>query len=92
MPEIGQALSTYEACVQFKPALLSIGKFDDWEAFTYQSNGAPVCYVFSSPTKSESEKKIAKRDPMHKFSVPQPLHSPRINTDSTDQNHAFHGF
>jgi len=44
---------------------VSIGKFDDWEAFTYQSNGAPVCYVFSSPTKTESEKKIAKRDPVY---------------------------
>ncbi len=44
---------------------VSIGKFDDWEAFTYQSNGTPVCYVFSSPKKTESDKKIAKRDPVY---------------------------
>jgi hypothetical protein len=43
----------------------SLGKFDDWEAFTYQSNGAPVCYVFSSPKDTQSDKKIAKRDPVY---------------------------
>ena len=44
---------------------VSIGAFDDWEAFTYQTNGAPVCYVFSAPKKTESDKKIAKRDPVY---------------------------
>lgn len=43
----------------------SLGTFDDWEAFTYQSAGAPVCYVFSVPKKTESDKKVAKRDPVY---------------------------
>ncbi len=44
---------------------VSLGTFEDWESFTYQSAGAPVCYVFSVPKKSESDKKIAKRDPVY---------------------------
>ena len=44
---------------------VSLGTFDDWEAFTYKDNGATVCYVYSVPKKSESEKKIAKRDPVY---------------------------
>jgi hypothetical protein len=42
-----------------------LGTFDDWEAFTYKDNGATVCYVYSVPKKSESEKKFAKRDPVY---------------------------
>ena len=44
---------------------VSLGTFDDWEAFTYKDAGATVCYVYSVPKKSESEKKIAKRDPVY---------------------------
>lgn len=44
---------------------VSLGAFDDWEAFSYQANGALVCYVFSAPKKTESDKKIAKRDPVY---------------------------
>lgn len=44
---------------------VSLGTFEDWEAFTYKADGAPVCYVYSIPKKSESEKKIAKRDPVY---------------------------
>jgi Invasion associated locus B (IalB) protein len=42
----------------------SLGTFDDWESFTYQANGAPVCYIYSVPKKSEAAKKV-KRDPIY---------------------------
>ena len=43
----------------------SLGTFDDWESFTYKADGAPVCYIYSVPKKTESAKKIAKRDPVY---------------------------
>jgi Invasion associated locus B (IalB) protein len=43
---------------------VSMGTFDDWESFTYRSGNAPVCYIYSTPKKSESAKKV-KRDPMY---------------------------
>jgi Invasion associated locus B (IalB) protein len=43
---------------------VSLGTFDDWETFTYQSGGAPVCYIYSVPKKSDSVKKV-KRDPIY---------------------------
>ena len=44
---------------------VSIGTFDDWEAFTYHADGGLVCYVFSAPKKTEADKKISKRDPAY---------------------------
>lgn len=44
---------------------VSLGTFDDWEAFTYKADGAPVCYVYSVPKKSESGKKFSQRDPVY---------------------------
>ena len=44
---------------------VTLGTFDDWEAFTYKADGAAVCYVYSVPKKSESDKKIAQRDPVY---------------------------
>ena len=44
---------------------VSIGTFDDWEAFTYHADGGLVCYIFSPPKTTESDKKIAKRDPVY---------------------------
>src|SRR5882724_7270146 len=44
---------------------VSLGALDDWEAFTYHADGAPVCYVFSAPKKTDSDKKSAKRDPVY---------------------------
>ena len=44
---------------------VSIGTFDDWEAFTFHADGGLVCYAFSAPKKTESDKKIAKRDPVY---------------------------
>ncbi len=41
-----------------------LGTFDDWETFTYQSAGAPVCYIYSVPKKSDAAKKV-KRDPIY---------------------------
>ena len=43
---------------------VSMGTFDDWESFTYKSAGAPVCYIYSVPKKSDSAKKV-KRDPVY---------------------------
>jgi hypothetical protein len=42
----------------------SVGKYGDWEAFTYRSQDTRVCYIFSAPKKSEAAKKV-KRDPMY---------------------------
>ena len=43
---------------------VSLGTFEDWESFTYQSGGAPVCYIYSVPKKSDAVKKV-KRDPIY---------------------------
>jgi Invasion associated locus B (IalB) protein len=42
----------------------SLGKFEAWEAFTYQAEDSKVCYVFSAPAKSEVNKKV-NRDPAY---------------------------
>ena len=44
---------------------VSIGAFEDWEAFIYHSEGAAVCFVISAPKKTDSDKKISHRDPVH---------------------------
>ena len=44
---------------------VSIGTFDDWEAFTYHADGGLVCYAFSAPKATEADKKIGKRDPVY---------------------------
>jgi len=44
---------------------VSLGTFEDWEAFMYHSDGAPVCYVLSTPKKKDADKKIAHRDPVY---------------------------
>ncbi len=44
---------------------VSLGAFDDWEAFLYHSENAPVCYVMSAPKKTDSDKKISRRDPVY---------------------------
>jgi Invasion associated locus B (IalB) protein len=41
----------------------SLGASGDWEAFTYESEGAKVCYVYSQPKKSEPA--AAKRGPIY---------------------------
>ena len=43
---------------------VSMGTFDDWEAYSYKSGGSLVCYIYSVPKKTESDKKINKRDPV----------------------------
>lgn len=43
---------------------VSLGTFEDWESFTYQASGAPVCYIYSVPKKSDAIKKV-KRDPIY---------------------------
>jgi Trk-type K+ transport system membrane component len=44
---------------------VSLGAFEDWEAFIYHSDGAAVCYALSAPKKQDSDKKISHRDPVH---------------------------
>jgi hypothetical protein len=41
----------------------SIGSFKDWEAFTYRASDTRVCYIFSTPKKSDAARKV-KRDPI----------------------------
>lgn len=36
----------------------SLGKFEAWEAFTYEAPDSKVCYVFAAPFKSDSAKKV----------------------------------
>ncbi len=43
---------------------VSMGTFEDWESFSYQDQGKPVCYIYSTPKKTESLKKV-KRDPVY---------------------------
>ncbi len=45
-----------------EPTLL--GTFDDWEAYAYKAKDSRVCYIYSSPKKSEAGKKV-KRDPIY---------------------------
>jgi hypothetical protein len=42
----------------------SLGKFGDWEAFTYKASDSTVCYAFSAPIKTKTSKKVA-RDPAY---------------------------
>jgi hypothetical protein len=42
----------------------SLGKFENWEAYTYQARDSRVCYIYAAPTKSEAAKKV-KRDPVY---------------------------
>jgi hypothetical protein len=41
---------------------VSLGKFDSWEAFTYDASDSKVCYVFSAPAKSEAAKKVRRSE------------------------------
>jgi hypothetical protein len=42
----------------------SLGKFGDWEAFTYKTADSTVCYAFSAPIKTTASKKVT-RDPAY---------------------------
>jgi hypothetical protein len=42
----------------------SLGKFGDWEAFTYKTADSTVCYAFSAPIKTTASKKVS-RDPAY---------------------------
>ncbi len=59
---MGGLVLTTATALAAEPA--SIGKFDDWEAFTYRSKDSRVCYVFSAPKKSDAAKKV-RRDPIY---------------------------
>lgn len=60
---LGAALVAYPvAAAAQEPTLL--GTFDDWEAYTYKAKDSRVCYIYSSPKKSEAGKKV-KRDPIY---------------------------
>jgi Invasion associated locus B (IalB) protein len=43
----------------------SLGVSGDWESFTYESEGAKVCYATSAPKKTEASKKSVARDPVY---------------------------
>jgi hypothetical protein len=61
---IGLALLTSAVRAQAEDPV-SLGAYEDWEAFIYHSEGAPVCFVLSAPKKTDSDKKISHRDPAH---------------------------
>lgn len=52
---LGALTLNAEAQVAQNPT--SLGKSGDWEAFTYTAEDSKVCYVFSSPVKSEATRK-----------------------------------
>jgi hypothetical protein len=39
-----------------------LGKFESWEAFTYDAPESKVCYVFGAPIKSETSRKAKRSD------------------------------
>lgn len=43
---------------------VSLGKFETWEAFTYDTPESKVCYVFGAPAKSQTSRK-AKRSEVY---------------------------
>lgn len=43
-------------------AEVSLGKFESWEAFTYDTPDSKVCYVFGAPAKSEASRKAKRSD------------------------------
>jgi hypothetical protein len=53
------------AMAQAPESPTSLGASGDWEAFTYESDGSKVCYVYSQPKKSEANKKGAGRGPIY---------------------------
>lgn len=42
----------------------SLGTYSDWEAYTYKAKDSRVCYIYSTPKKSEAAKKV-RRDPIY---------------------------
>lgn len=41
---------------------VSLGKFESWEAFTYDTPESKVCYVFGAPAKSQTSRKAKRSD------------------------------
>jgi hypothetical protein len=41
---------------------VSLGKFENWEAFTYDTPESKVCYVFGAPAKTQSSRKAKRSD------------------------------
>jgi hypothetical protein len=58
---LGLAVTSVSALAQ-EPT--SLGKFENWEAYTYQAKDSRVCYIYAAPSKSEAAKKV-KRDPVY---------------------------
>jgi hypothetical protein len=59
------AFSPQLALAQFADSPTSLGVSGAWEAFTYEADGAKVCYVTSAPKKTEASKKGIERGPVH---------------------------
>ena len=62
------AASIFAAALLIHPAAAegetSLGKFEGWEAFTYDTPETKVCYVFGAPAKTEATRK-AKRSEIY---------------------------
>jgi Invasion associated locus B (IalB) protein len=59
----GLSLLSSQAFAQTPDSPTSLGASGDWEAFTYEAEGAKVCYVYSQPKKSDPA--TAKRGPIY---------------------------
>jgi Invasion associated locus B (IalB) protein len=59
----GLSLLSSQAFAQTQDNPASLGASGDWEAFTYEAEGAKVCYVYSQPKKSDPA--AAKRGPVY---------------------------
>ncbi len=57
-------LGQWEAALALPSDPVSLGTYKDWEAFTYEANNTPVCYIYSTPSKSSASKKVL-RDPVY---------------------------
>lgn len=59
----GLCLLSAQAFAQAPSNPTSLGASGDWEAFTYEAEGAKVCYIYSQPKKSDPA--AAKRGPIY---------------------------
>jgi hypothetical protein len=59
------SLAALPALAQTPESPTSLGASGDWEAFTYETEGSKVCYIYSQPKKSAANKKGVARGPIY---------------------------
>jgi hypothetical protein len=58
-------LLAHTGLVSAAPEPTPLGAFADWEAYSYRTGTAPVCYIIAKPTNSESSRNNSKRDQVY---------------------------